>query len=57
MTTMEQPSRFWDKLADKYVASPVADVRSYETKLEITRNYLRPDMELLELGSGSGSTA
>lgn len=54
---MVQASRFWDKTAEKYAASPISDVPSYERKLEITRSYLRTDMELLEFGCGTGSTA
>ena len=54
---MVEASRFWDKMAERYVASPIADVPTYERKLEITRGYLRPDMELLEVGCGSGATA
>jgi ubiquinone/menaquinone biosynthesis C-methylase UbiE len=55
--TTERASRFWDNLADKYVADPIKDVSSYERKLEVTRSYFRPDMELLEFGCGSGATA
>lgn len=54
---MGEASRFWDRMAKLYVASPIADVPSYEKKLEVTRSYLRPDMELLEVGCGSGATA
>jgi ubiquinone/menaquinone biosynthesis C-methylase UbiE len=54
---MAEASRFWDRMADRYVADPIKDVPSYERKLEITRSYLRPDMELLEVGCGSGATA
>jgi len=54
---MAEASRFWDKIADKYIADPIADVPSYERKLEITRSYLRPDMDVLEVGCGSGATA
>ena len=54
---MVEASRFWDRMADRYVADPIKDVPAYERKLEITRSYLRPDMELLEVGCGSGATA
>jgi len=54
---MRQSARFWDKLADKYAARPVGDEATYQKKLEITRGYLRPEMEVLEIGCGSGSTA
>lgn len=50
-------ARFWDRIADKYASQPVADEAAYQTKLRKTREYLRPDMELLEIGCGTGSTA
>lgn len=48
---------FWDRMAEKYARQPVADEASYTKKLEITRGYLRPDMEVLEFGCGTGTTA
>ncbi len=54
---MTQDSRFWDKIAERYAKQPVADEAAYQTKLEVTRGYLRPDMEVLEFGCGTGSTA
>jgi len=54
---MRSSARFWDKIADKYAKQPVADEASYQRKLEITRSYLKPDMEVVELGCGTGSTA
>ncbi|MGH6925772.1 MAG: class I SAM-dependent methyltransferase [Propylenella sp.] len=54
---MAQPSKFWDKVAEKYSRQPVADEASYQKKLRITREYFRPDMEVLEFGCGTGSTA
>jgi ubiquinone/menaquinone biosynthesis C-methylase UbiE len=56
-TTMNQPSRFWDKIAERYSKRPVADEDAYRKKLQVTREYLRPDMEVLEFGCGTGSTA
>ncbi len=55
--SMTQPSRFWDRMADGYAKRPVGDEAAYQKKLEITRGYLRPDMEILELGCGTGTTA
>lgn len=49
--------RFWDKMADRYARQPIADEAAYRTKLQVTRTYLRPDMELLEFGCGTGGTA
>ena len=48
---------FWDRVAEKYARQPVVDEASYKKKLEITRGFLRPDMEVLEFGCGTGSTA
>jgi len=55
--TMPDPSRFWDRIAEKYARQLVADEAAYQRKLRVTRDYLRPDMELLEFGCGTGSTA
>ncbi len=49
--------KFWDKIADRYAKQPVADEASYQKKLQVTQGYFRPDMELLEIGCGTGSTA
>ena len=54
---MPDPSKFWDRFANRYARTPVADEASYQRKLEITREYLRPDMAVLEFGCGTGSTA
>lgn len=55
---MTQPSsRFWDKIADRYARQPIKDEAAYQKKLQITQEYLRPDMKLLEFGCGTGSTA
>ena len=54
---MSKPSKFWDRLAERYARGPVADEAAYQKKLEVTRGYFRPDMEVLEIGCGTGSTA
>ena len=54
---MAADARFWNRLADRYAAQPVADEASYQTKLAATRRLLRPDMEVFEFGCGTGSTA
>lgn len=53
----EQNARFWDRVAERYSKKPVPDEAAYQKKLRITREYFRPDMEVLELGCGTGSTA
>ena len=54
---MNQPSKFWDRIAERYSKKPVSDEDSYQKKLQITHEYLRSDMEVLEFGCGTGSTA
>ena len=54
---MAQSAAFWDRIAVRYANQPIADEAAYEKKLEITRQYLRPDMEVLEIACGTGSTA
>lgn len=54
---MAQSTRFWDRIAARYARRPVPDEAVYRKKLEITRSYFRPDMEVLEFGCGTGSTA
>ncbi len=48
---------FWDRHARGYAKRPVADEAAYRHKLEVTQRYLRPDMEVLEIGCGTGTTA
>jgi len=48
---------FWDRIAPKYAKSPIKNVEAYETTLTRTRDYLRPDHHVVEMGCGTGSTA
>ncbi len=54
---MAKPHKFWNRLAKFYSKQPVADEGAYQKKLQVTREYLRPDMAVLEFGCGTGSTA
>jgi len=54
---MAPSAKFWDRIAGRYARQPIADEASYQTKLQVTRSYFRPDMEVLEFGCGTGSTA
>jgi ubiquinone/menaquinone biosynthesis C-methylase UbiE len=54
---MSPSPRFWDRIARRYARQPIGDEASYQRKLETTRSHLRSDMELLEIGCGTGSTA
>ncbi len=54
---MNQAARFWDWMANRYAKQPVPDEVTYQKKLKVTQEYLRPDMLVLEFGCGTGSTA
>lgn len=54
---MAHTAYFWDRIADRYAKSPVADQDAYARKLTTTQRYLRADMEVLEFGCGTGTTA
>jgi len=54
---MDQSAIFWNNIAARYAQRPVGDEASYQKKLQITQKYLKPDMEVLEFGCGTGSTA
>lgn len=57
MAVEDPAARFWDRIAARYAARPVGDEAAYRHKLAVTREYLRPDMKMLEFGCGTGSTA
>lgn len=50
-------SKFWDKFAYRYSLSPIPNQQIYEKKLALTQKYLTPEMNVLEFGCGTGSTA
>jgi ubiquinone/menaquinone biosynthesis C-methylase UbiE len=47
----------WNRIAKGYAKSAVADEAGYQKKLEVTRTYFRPGMEVMEFGCGTGTTA
>ena len=51
------PAEFWDRVAPRYSQQPISDTESYARKLAETQALMRPDMRVLELGCGTGSTA
>ncbi|MEO0843301.1 MAG: class I SAM-dependent methyltransferase, partial [Cyanobacteria bacterium J06643_5] len=54
---MSNSAKFWDKTAESYSKQPIADEATYQKKLQVTQEYLKPDMEVLEFGCGTGGTA
>ena len=54
---MSRETRFWDRIAKTYFNKPIKDEEAYRIKLATTQDYLRADMEILEVGCGTGGTA
>jgi len=50
-------AKFWDRIALRYSKQPISDPQSYEKKLATTQSHMHPNMKVLELGCGTGSTA
>lgn len=48
---------FWSLISRKYISAPIANEEVYQDKLTRTRNVLRPEWTMLEIGCGSGNTA
>ncbi len=54
---MNHSAEFWHKIAERYSKHPIADEAAYQKKLQVTREYFKPDLEVLEFGCGTGATA
>ena len=50
-------AQFWDRVARKYAADPIADLAGYEATLSRVQALLSRDQRVLEIGCGTGSTA
>jgi ubiquinone/menaquinone biosynthesis C-methylase UbiE len=50
-------ARFWDRVAVKYAADPIADMAGYEATLRRVQGLLSADQDVLEIGCGTGTTA
>jgi ubiquinone/menaquinone biosynthesis C-methylase UbiE len=50
-------ARFWDRIAVKYAADPIADLAGYEATLRRVQGLLSADQDVLEIGCGTGTTA
>ncbi|MEP1930284.1 MAG: class I SAM-dependent methyltransferase [Paracoccaceae bacterium] len=57
ITSVRPEARFWDRIANSYAKKPISDEASYQRKLDVTQRYLDADMNVLEFGCGTGSTA
>lgn len=54
---MNYSAKFWNKIAEGYSRQPIADEAAYQKKLQVTQEYFKPEMEVLEFGCGTGGTA
>jgi len=54
---MSNQARFWNGFAARYARHPISDQAAYDHKLALTQSHMRPDMDLLEIGCGTGGTA
>ena len=54
---MVDSKTFWDKMAPKYAESQMRSVDDYEHTLARTLSHLTPEMRVLEMGCGTGTTA
>lgn len=50
-------ARFWDRIARKYAADPIADTAGYEATLRRVQALLSAQQDVLEIGCGTGTTA
>lgn len=50
-------ARFWDRIADRYAKSTIADPDAYARKLAETQALFTPESEVIEFGCGTGMTA
>lgn len=50
-------ARFWDRMAVRYAADPIADMAGYEATLRRVQGLLSADQDVLEIGCGTGTTA
>ncbi|OGB16679.1 MAG: ubiquinone biosynthesis protein UbiE [Burkholderiales bacterium RIFCSPLOWO2_12_67_14] len=53
----QRKARFWDKVAHKYAADPIADMAGYEATLRRVQGLLSTEQDVLEIGCGTGTTA
>lgn len=54
---MVNHTAFWNKIAPSYAKSKISDPEGYQYTLGRTRSHLKADDSVLEIGSGTGSTA
>lgn len=55
MLFRKSPEKFWNLIARKYAASPIADSEAYQKKIEKIKSYLSSGDDVLDIGCGTGT--
>ncbi len=55
MLFRKSPEKFWNLIASKYAASPIADLEAYQKKIEKLKSYLSSEDCVLDIGCGTGT--
>ena len=55
MLFRSSPEKFWNLIASKYAASPIADIAAYQRKIEKLKSYLSSEDYVLDIGCGTGT--
>lgn len=55
MLFRRSPEKFWNLIAAKYAASPIADIAAYQKKIEKLKSYLSSEDYVLDIGCGTGT--
>ena len=55
--TEYKKARIWNWVANSYSKQPIVNEEAYHKKLEMIQKMLTPDMKVLEVGCGPGTTA
>lgn len=55
MLFRSSPEKFWNLIAPKYAASPIADIAAYQMKIEKLKSYLSSEDYVLDIGCGTGT--
>ncbi|MES9991590.1 MAG: class I SAM-dependent methyltransferase [Candidatus Thiodiazotropha sp.] len=55
MLFRKSPEKFWNLIASKYAASPIADETAYQKKIKIIKSYLTSGDRVLDIGCGTGT--
>jgi ubiquinone/menaquinone biosynthesis C-methylase UbiE len=55
MLFLNSPEKFWNLIARKYAASPIADIEAYRKKIDKIESYLSSEDYVLDVGCGTGT--